>query len=238
MSFVFDVLFQDEHFVVIDKPEGFHVHQPEWRGVKAKPELVVLQQLRDQLGVHLYPVHRLDVPTSGCLLMAMNSKIASIISKQIMSQKFHKTYIGVVRGWPKDFLEITLPLESEDKTKLLEAHTKLRRIHSIEIPEPVGIRHTTARYSIVELEPLTGRFHQLRRHLNRISHPLVGDVMHGDRHHNHFFSERLFINGLCLRASQLKFEHPVSGQTVEIKAPLNTKWKHVFEVFNAQQIID
>jgi tRNA pseudouridine65 synthase len=83
MGLSFEILHQDPDFVVIDKPETFHVHAPEDPSIHADPSKIVLQQLRDQLGCKVYPVHRLDVPTSGCLLMALSSEAASLLSKQL-----------------------------------------------------------------------------------------------------------------------------------------------------------
>ncbi|HVJ66130.1 MAG TPA: pseudouridine synthase [Bdellovibrionota bacterium] len=234
MSGPFDILHIDDHLVVIDKPEGFHVHRPELKGVKVDDDVVVLQRLRDQLGRWVYPVHRLDAPTSGCLVLAFSGEVASQLSKGFGSEDFQKTYTGVVRGWTAEQLEIELPLESpEDKAKLLPSLSRLRRLATTEFEESVGKRHATARFSLVELEPVTGRFHQLRRHLNRVAHPLVGDVMHGDRYQNHFFAQRLGIEGLCLRASALSFLHPESGQRIEIKAPITDKWRRIRNVFDS-----
>ncbi len=231
MGYRFDVLYQNDHLVVIDKPEGFHVHRPESRAVRADPAIVVLQQLRDQLGVRVYPVHRLDVPTSGCLLFALNSQTAGALSKQFETKDFQKTYTGVVRGWVNEAFDIDIPLECEDKSKLLDALSRVSPCEVLELSEPVGIRHASARYSLVKLEPVTGRFHQLRRHLNRVSKPLVGDVMHGDRHHNHFFAQKLGIEGLCLRANALKFINPADSQIIEIIAPWPDKWHKIFKLF-------
>lgn len=235
MAVEFDILHSGDGFLVIDKPEGFHVHAPEDRHIRVDPSKIVLQQLRRQVGERIYPVHRLDVPTSGCLLVALNSEVASVLGKQLQNQGMRKVYLGVARGWTPEDLEIGIPLESEDKTKLLESISVLRRLKTIQINAKIGKRHPQARYSLVQLEPLTGRFHQLRRHLNRISHPLVGDVAHGDRHHNHYFADHLNIMGLCLRASTMCFRDPSdSEQKIIVKAPSNEKWNRIQNLFDSE----
>jgi tRNA pseudouridine65 synthase len=239
MSFRFEILHQDDDFVIIDKPEGFHVHAPEDPTIKADPAKIVLQQLRDQLGTKVYPVHRLDVPTSGCLLMALNPEAASLLSKQLEAGDFEKVYTAVVRGWTQEDQEIDIELETEDKKGTQKALTYLRRQAKIEIPEAVGKRHETARYSLVQLQPVTGRFHQLRRHMNRISHPIIGDVAHGDGHQNHFFAEHFKVPGLCLRAHFLSFTHPRDPEDrIEVEAPWPPKWEKIAEIFDYEFLSD
>jgi tRNA pseudouridine65 synthase len=239
MGIEFDILHFDDDFVIIDKPEGFHVHAPEDPTIKADPSKIVLQQLRDQLGKKVYPVHRLDVPTSGCLLMALSSEAASALSKQLEEGDFEKVYTAVVRGWTEEEMDIKIPLESEDKKKELNALSYLRRLKTLEIPEAVGKKHPTARYSLVHLQPVTGRFHQLRRHMNRVSHPIIGDVSHGDNHQNHFFADRMGVAGLCLRAHFLSFTNPRDPEDrIEVEAPWPTKWEKLFELFDYEPISD
>lgn len=233
----FDILHEGKGFVVVDKPEGFHVHAPENPNIKVSKDKILLQQLRDQLGQKIYPVHRLDVPTSGCLIVALDSATASNLGKQLQSEKIKKVYWAVVRGWTPDDLEIGIPLESEDGSKLLEAFSVLRSFKKIHFNEQVGIKFPTARYSLVQLEPLTGRFHQLRRHMNRISHPIIGDVAHGDRHHNRFFAQRFALKGLCLRAMKVSFDDP-AGKTerLMVSAPVDQKWQKILNLFELKML--
>src|SRR4051812_22120700 len=76
-SMNFSVLYQDQNFLAINKPAGFHVHRPEQNGDKVPRHKIILHQLRNQVGQKLYPVHRLDVATSGVLLFALSSSAAS-----------------------------------------------------------------------------------------------------------------------------------------------------------------
>jgi tRNA pseudouridine65 synthase len=227
----FPILYQDPHLVVIDKPVGYHVHPPEVKPEKVPREKIILYQLRGQVGTHVYPVHRLDVSTSGLLAFALHSEAASFYGQQFQQQQIQKKYWAVVRGFTPSSDVITLPLESENKQKQLQARTEFRTLKKIEIDAPIGNRHAIARYSWLEVSPRTGRFHQIRRHFNRISHPLIGDATHGDSRHNRFFREQLGIAGLCLRAIELQL--PIYGGEGEIQLSvgLNPKWEKLEELF-------
>jgi len=230
---MFEVLYQDQFCVVIDKPEGFHVHNPEWKDVKVPKEKIIMPQLRDQLGQWVYPVHRLDAATSGCLIWALSSEAAAYFSLKLQEGHFKKIYHAVARGWAGDEFEIKISLKSEnDPEKFLEAHTIGHTMARIEHDVSVGNRHPKARYSLLKLQAVSGRFHQLRRHLNHISHPIVGDVAHGDRFHNRYFREELNIKGLCLRAQSLEFpSHGNPEKRILVDAPETPKWSQVKQLF-------
>lgn len=229
----FSILHQDSNLVVIDKPAGFHVHRPESQAEKVPRHKIILHQLRDQIGTRVYPLHRLDVSTSGILAFALHSEAASFWAQQFQSHSVEKTYWTVVRGYLPDRGDINLPLELDSTGELAESMTSYRTLARMELPEAVGRRHQTARYSWVEVRPRTGRFHQIRRHMNRISHPVIGDATHGDSHHNRFFREKLGIAGLCLRSVGLKFPEPVP---LEILAPNHPKWRQIAGLFEKQGV--
>jgi tRNA pseudouridine65 synthase len=225
-----DFLYQDEDLIVIDKPPGYHVHPPEddYPVPRAK---ICLYRVRDTLKQKIFPVHRLDVATSGILLFARSSEMAGLLARQFSAQGVRKTYWAVARGYTPEEGHIDLPLESDSSQAWLESHTLYQRLATLEIEQPVGKRFPTARYSLLKVQPQTGRFHQIRRHFNRISHPLVGDGTHGDSHHNRFFRERLGIAGLCLRAARLEITHPRHGQPLSFHAPVTEKWVKIQGLF-------
>lgn len=225
------IIFRDEHFVAIDKPAGFHVHPPEDSTYPVPREKIVLYHVRRLMKQHVYPVHRLDVGTSGVLLFALSSDAASKMNKLFSERKTEKTYHAVVRGFVPESGTIDLPLELDSTGDLVAAETSYLRLAQIELPFPVGKKFPTARYSWVEVQPHTGRFHQIRRHFNRISHPLLGDAAHGDSHHNQFFRNQLGIAGLCLKALRLRFNHPLTHQEISIHAPACEKWNKIQELF-------
>ncbi|MEZ0392626.1 MAG: pseudouridine synthase [Pseudobdellovibrionaceae bacterium] len=230
----FSILYQDDHIIAIDKPSGFHVHPPESKPEKVPRHKIVLHQLRDQIGQKIYPLHRLDAATSGVLLFALNSEVASFYGKLFQSRGIEKTYWAVVRGFVPDEGEISLELELDSTGELVPAKTLFRTLRRMELDEVVGNRNLKARYSWLEVSPQTGRFHQIRRHMNRISHPVVGDSTHGDSKHNQFFREKLEISGLCLRAVQVRLPMPSrADEVLAIDARESWKWKKIERLFDA-----
>ncbi|MNL51532.1 tRNA pseudouridine synthase C [compost metagenome] len=87
----------------------------------------------------------------------------------------------------------------------------------------------------MQVNPVTGRWHQIRRHFDRIAHPLLGDIEHGDSHHNRFFRDELKIKGLCLKASSVQLVHPWNGEMLEISAPSDEKWDQIQDLFQYSQ---
>jgi tRNA pseudouridine65 synthase len=182
---------------------------------------------RDQIGQHVYPVHRLDKPTSGVLLFALSSEVASLLSKQFTATTMNKTYWAVVRGYTNNSGVVDSDLQEEqdkmtdklaDKDKPAQsAITHYERLATTELPYPVG-RYDSVRYSLVSLKPKTGRKHQLRRHLKRIFHPIVGDTTHGDGKQNTFLREQFGLERLMLHAKSIGFKHPISGEELLIEA--------------------
>lgn len=227
----FEILYHDADLIVIDKPWGFHVHNPENQSVWIPRNKICLPLLRGYLNQYVYPVHRLDVATTGILVWALSPEMASAMGQQFQSHSVKKRYEAVVRGFTPESLRIDLPLEAEVSPEPLAAVTHTQVLRKVEFPVAVGKRFSTARYTWLSVVPETGRYHQIRKHLNRISHPIVGDTDHGDSHHNRFFRERLDQRGLCLRAFELEFKHPRTGEELKIKARRNRKWTRLEEIF-------
>jgi tRNA pseudouridine65 synthase len=185
-------------------------------------EMTVLWTLRRQIEKYLYPVHRLDVATEGVLIMAFEGKIAGALQKEFQGGSTKKTYHAICRGWTDDVGRIDMPLERDSNGSLADAVTTFRTLARVELPHAVGKRYPTARYSLVEAKPETGRWHQLRRHLARLHHPIIGDREHGDSHHSRFFRETLGLPGLWLRAAELKFKY--RDQDYKFTAPMTDRW--------------
>lgn len=224
------LLYQDDFCFAIDKPAGFFVHPPERSPFPPPPERICLYVLRERWRRPVFPVHRLDAPTSGVMLWAFDREATRELSGLFMNREVRKKYRAVVRGFVEEEGVIDLPLESKGAS--VEARTRYRRLAEVELPFAVGKKYPTARYSLVEAEPETGRWHQIRRHFDRISHPLLGDVEHGDSHHNRFFRDQLGISGLCLRAVRLEFQHPRTGERLRLEAGECERWRRVESIFN------
>ena len=217
------IVYQDEHLVVIDKPSGLLVHRSR---LASDAKVFAMQLLRDQLGQHVYPLHRLDRPTSGLLVFALDSDTARLVNEQWAERTVEKTYHAVVRGYVDDTGIIDYPLKEEldkiadkdarDDKEAQSAVTAYRCLKRIELPFKVSKKHETSRYSLVELTPKTGRKHQLRRHMSHIRHPIIGDSRHGEGRHNRFFRDQFGCDRLLLAATQIRFQHPHSGETLDL----------------------
>lgn len=232
------VLYQDQYLVAIDKPAGLLVHRS-W--LDKHETRFAMQMTRDLIGKHVYPVHRLDRPTSGVLLFALDPVTARRLSEDFALHRVQKEYLALVRGWAPEQLYIDYPLKEEldkiadvfaDPDKPAQsAQTWLQRLQTIELPHAVSPRHPSSRYSLVRLLPHTGRKHQLRRHLAHISHPIVGDTTHGDGRHNRFFREQFDCQRLMLCNSHLTVRHPVHGFSLCLEVALDQQWIQLFEQF-------
>ena len=216
------ILYRDDRMVVVDKPSGLLVH----RSPIDRHEIrFALQIVRDQLGRRVYPVHRLDKGTSGALVFALDTDSARALTQAFATREVIKTYWAVVRGWPEPSGMIDRPLAAvEDATigpQSMEpraAQTAFRRLATYELPVRVD-RYPTSRYALVELSPLTGRRHQLRRHLAGASHPIVGDSTYGKGRHNRLFRETLGTSRLLLACVRLEFAAGPDGEPLAIDAP-------------------
>jgi len=197
------ILVQDEHFLVVNKPAAIAVHQG-W----SREKHTVLSVLRRQLGEHLSPVHRLDRATSGALLLARDPETVRRLQRQFEDGSVTKNYLMLVRGLAPEFGLIDHPIAKSKQHDNREARTAFRRLGTFE------------RYSLVSAWPLTGRLHQLRRHLKFISHPLIGDTKYGKGEHNRLFRSRFGLDRLALHATHLQFRHPYEASIVDGRAPL------------------
>ncbi|MCO6555942.1 MAG: tRNA pseudouridine(65) synthase TruC [Gilliamella sp.] len=230
---MFEILYQDDDLIAINKPSGWLVHRS-W--LDKNETVVVMQTLRDQIGQHVFPIHRLDRPTSGVLLFALSSDVARIMSEEFAKKQIEKTYHAIVRGYVEGEAVIDYPLVEEldkiadkftNKNKpAQDAVTFYKSISKIEVPIKVG-KFETARYSFVELKPQTGRKHQLRRHMKHIFHPILGDSKHGDLHQNRAFATYFNIKRLMLHASKLEIKHPIQHKPMIIEAKLDQSWQDI-----------
>lgn len=220
------IIYRDSEYVVIDKPSGLLVHRS---ALDADETRFALQMLRDQIGQEVYPCHRLDKPTSGVLLFALTQEANRMAQIAFAEQSTEKTYLAVTRGWAEDNGTIDYDLRSEDNPdKIQSAVTEYRSVKRSSLDHPVG-RYPSGRFSLLELKPKTGRKHQLRRHLAHIRHPILGDTRHGDGAQNRFLRDYCNCHRLMLRATRLQIKHPVSGETLDLKAGDEIEFSRVLE---------
>ena len=222
-----EILFRDQHLIAVNKPPGLLVHRT--RIAEAEDEDFVLQRLRSQIGHRVYTAHRLDRPTSGVLLFGLDSDAGRRLSQLFEDRAISKRYIALVRGYTDERGEIDYALQDGPHQTARNAVTRYQRIATVELPFSVG-RYPTSRYSLLQVDPLSGRYHQIRRHFHHIHHPLIGDTTHGEGRHNRFFREHFGIERLLLHAQALTFEHPYTGQPLSIGAAPDGQWRQLVQV--------
>lgn len=236
-----ELLFIDDECAAFHKPSGLLVHRSP---IDRRETSFALQIARDRLGRRVYPVHRLDKPTSGVLLFALSPAAARDISAAFAAGRVEKSYLAVVRGCPPEEGVIDHPLVEEPDgveggpaTERLPrpALTEYRRLATVELPEAVG-RYPTSRYSLVEVFPRTGRRHQIRRHFKHIFHPLVGDTKYGEGRHNRFFRESYGCRRLMLAAVGLTFPHPRGGD-LTVTAPPEESFLSVVDRLGWREVL-
>lgn len=205
--------------VAIHKPPGWLIHRSPLDPHETR---IVLQALRDQLGQRVYPVHRLDKGTCGVLLVALNPDAARALGHAFETHQVHKRYLAFVRGWPSmDEVLVDHALKPDDAPEdaaVQPAQTRIRALARFEIPESSDGRFATTRVALAEAQPLTGRRHQIRRHLKHIAHPIIGDATHGKGPLNRWWAERLGHQRLWLHAQALTFPHPVTGERTTVES--------------------
>lgn len=224
-----EILFEDNHIIIVNKPNNLLIHNSYYaRNIK---EETLLDLLYAQFGFHFYPVHRLDRKTSGVLLLAKQKEHVAIFQELFTANQIQKTYLGIVRGFVDLSVSITSPVKNPDTKIYKDAETYCEPIHTKLLEIPV-IPYENARYSLVKLTPSTGRMHQLRIHMNKISHPIVGDYKYGDRFHNRMFENEFDCENLFLHAYSLYFIQPITNDIICLNAAMPPNWKKIFEIFD------
>ncbi len=217
------ILYRDEHLIAVHKPAGLLVHRT---GIDRHETRFAVQMLREQCGRFVYPLHRLDKGTSGVLVFAFNGDVARGLGAAFETGAVRKVYRAVVRGWPDEYGEIDHPLARVrddygdgrgEAGPPQEAVTRYRRLAAWEIPHQVD-RYPTSRYALLELEPLTGRRHQLRRHMKHIAHPIIGDATYGQGRHNRLFQALFDSRSMLLACTRIEFSHPVTALPLRIES--------------------
>ncbi|MDF7680117.1 tRNA pseudouridine(65) synthase TruC [Enterobacteriaceae bacterium ESL0689] len=232
-----EIIYQDQWLVAVNKPAGWLVHRS-W--LDRHEKVVVMQTVRDQIGQHVFTAHRLDRPTSGVLLMGLSSEAGNRLSWQFAHHQIQKRYHAIVRGWLTAEAVLDYPLR-EEQDKIADkfcredkapqaAITWYRGMATVEMPVATG-RYPTTRYSLVALEPKTGRKHQLRRHLAHLRHPIIGDSRHGDLRQNRSAAEHFACRRLLLHASQLSLTHPFTDEPLVIRAAFDDTWMQALSQF-------
>ncbi len=208
--------FEDSTVIVVNKPSGYLTHASELE----RNAPILAHWVKETLGETWQPTHRLDRATEGLVLFTREKKHTHKIMQDFMHGEVEKHYHALVRGWicqQDGFFGYARPFSL----------THWHLIKNFSVPLPVD-KYPEARYAEVRLSPRTGRMHQLRIHLSRASHPILGDTRYGHGTHNRFAREHLGISTLCLHATELSFIHPVTGQRHRVYSSNKHPWSEIF----------
>jgi len=217
-----EIIYEDEYLIAINKPHGLLVHRS---SIATNTDLYALQLLRNQVGYHVFPVHRLDRKTAGVLLFSKTAEFVAPVQQTLHKESTAKRYHAIVRGFFPEEIIVDYAL-TNDKGKTQEAITLFKCIQRTELPIALG-KHETSRYSLIEAYPKTGRMHQIRKHLNHLRHPIIGDRPHGCNKQNKLFLEKWQLNTMLLDAKELTFIHPASRETIHIKADYSEEFVRI-----------
>lgn len=237
-----NIVYEDEVLLIVDKPAGLLMH-PSWLDRRETDTLAgrakaYLQKQGDEVKVHT--IHRLDRPTSGLVVMCKEDGAAKALIEQFQSQTVQKRYWAICRGFAPVQQTLDYPLKEEhdriaDKMAATdkaaqEAVTEFRRLGIAELAVPVS-RYAKMRLSLLDCKPITGRKHQIRRHLKHLRHPILGDTRHGCRHLNRAFEGAFGELSMALRAVSMEFVHPVTGLEMSVSVDVDDVWGRWFDQF-------
>lgn len=202
------VLFEDEHLAVIHKPSGLEVSgNRRWTLTNALPYNLAASSQPD--AIRPLPVHRLDYGTSGAVLVGRTASTVIALNRMFEVRAVSKTYLAITIGAINDSGEINRPVDAREA---VSSFTVLERM----VSDKYG------GLNLLLLHPITGRRHQLRKHLSGIGNPILGDRDYG--------IEGLVMrgNGIYLHALSLRFDHPITGSSVQVQAPVPAKFIELF----------
>ncbi|MBN8681960.1 MAG: tRNA pseudouridine(65) synthase TruC [Chitinophagales bacterium] len=230
-----EIIYEDEWFIGVNKPEAMLVH----RTRISEDNRFVMQDLRDQIGQHVFTIHRLDRATSGVLLFGKSAEAAGALAEQFRDKALDKHYLSIVRGWAPDSGTVDYAVRDQDKpdAEFLPAVSHYRTLGRSEVPHAIGYKYQTARFSLVEVMPETGRRHQIRKHFAHILHPVIGDKRHGDNKHNRYFWGELQLCRMFLHAWQLQFEHPFTQAPVCLTARVDELFQRTLKLLELEAFL-
>ncbi len=230
-TFEIPILYQDEHIIVVNKPVDLPVHKNDFMPHDA-PYLTKL--LGDMTGKWILNVHRLDSKTSGLIVLAFTSEIAHHLALQFEHKEVRKTYFAVVQGEPGEGSfnrKVVVRKKSKFKKPALTHFKTLKTVGtSLSYKEKENVK-----LNLVEIDPETGRWHQIRQHFAQHQFDILGDSHHGDFTLNKMVTELTGIKRLFLHAARLEFVHPRTNEKLVFEAELPEEFNHVLEFFQEKQ---
>lgn len=212
------ILLAHERFVAVEKPAGMLVHR---NGFTRRGELVLVQALRSQLQRDLSPVHRLDGGTSGCIFFSFDAEMTALLQAGLQNERSRKTYYAFCRGDASHLTDVLVDRAIKDDSGVSkEAQTRLDCV--------AACGGGSDRSSLVVARPVTGRWHQIRRHLNGVDHPIIGDSKHGDCRVNRFWRAEYGMAHLGLHCAEISLALP-DGDVVDVRCPVRPGLVRIWE---------
>lgn len=209
-----DILFEDNAILVINKPSGFAVHGGS--GISSGV-IETLRALRPE-SHFLELVHRLDRDTSGCLIIAKKRSALRTLHEYFRGNGVKKNYLALLQGrWEKQKLIVDQPLQKN----ISQGGERMVKVSASGKPSKTLFRRLALYHNatLVEASPFTGRTHQIRVHAAWLGHAIIGDERYGDQQLNKNYRKRGYKR-LFLHAHKLQFAHPVTGDILNLVAPL------------------
>jgi tRNA pseudouridine65 synthase len=226
-DFNIPVLYRDEFIIVVNKPVDLPVHKNDFMPHDA-PYLTKL--MGDLTGQWIYNVHRLDSKTSGVIVLALSKEMAHELTLQFERKEVNKKYLAIVQGNPGEGTFDQKVLVKKKAKFKKPAVTHYKTLQSV----LTGISHKETEnvvLSLVEINPETGRWHQLRQHFAKNRFDMLGDTHHGDFKLNKIITEKTGLKRLFLHASKLEFIHPETHQKLSFSAPVPEEFNELLGFF-------
>ncbi|HDR1319154.1 23S rRNA pseudouridine(955/2504/2580) synthase RluC [Pasteurella multocida] len=223
------ILFEDECLLVLNKPSGIAVHGGSGLSFGV---IEALRTLRPDARF-LELVHRLDRDTSGILLVAKKRSALRSLHEQLREKTVQKDYLALVRGqWQSHCKVVKAPLLKNE----LSSGERIVRVSEQGKPSETrfSIEERYEYATLVKASPVTGRTHQIRVHTQYAGHPIALDDKYGDKHFDEQMT-RLGLTRLFLHAFSIRFEHPKTGETLRINAPLDPEMKKILGALREQK---
>lgn len=211
------ILYEDQDILVVNKPKGMVVHPANGNpdGTLVNAVMAICHESLSGIGGEIRPgiVHRLDKDTSGVIVVAKNDKAHINLSEQLKNHAVEKTYWALVRGLVKENeATISMPIgrSTKDRKKMAVDRKGKQAVTHFRVLE----RYPEYGCTLLEIKIETGRTHQIRVHLSEIGYPVIGDTVYSNG------KNEWNIQGQCLHAKSLRFNHPITGKEMFIEAPL------------------
>ncbi|MFO7730985.1 MAG: RluA family pseudouridine synthase [Spirochaetia bacterium] len=225
------ILHQDSSLVVIDKPSGLLMHPNHY--TQNQPNCINI--LGGIVQKKVLICHRLDRRTSGAVVFALRKDAAASITAQFKAHKVKKQYLALVRGHLAEKVFTDRPIRDfySDEKKYVAAESRIKPLAHGTLPQellPAEMRDLReTRYTLVQVELLTGKTHQARSHLDGLGHPVIGDNLHGDKRQNRLFQEVFASDEMFLQSCFLQFKHPTTHKTFSVSLGAAESWLTVLK---------